>query len=51
MSTELNELSDDHPLVLELSSLRQIAARFQVLHSLGVSYIVSAFQSLIIRVH
>ncbi|KAG1756878.1 uncharacterized protein EDB91DRAFT_1213758 [Suillus paluster] len=29
MSTEQNELNDDHPLVLELSSLRQTAARFQ----------------------
>jgi hypothetical protein len=31
MSIEQNELNDEHPLVLELSSLRQIAARFQVL--------------------
>ncbi|KAG2357015.1 hypothetical protein BDR07DRAFT_1491198 [Suillus spraguei] len=29
MSIEQNELNDEHPLVLELSSLRQTAARFQ----------------------
>ncbi|KAG1782393.1 hypothetical protein EV702DRAFT_1064081, partial [Suillus placidus] len=29
MSIEQNELDDEHPLVLELSSLRQTAARFQ----------------------
>ncbi|KAG1827423.1 uncharacterized protein BJ212DRAFT_1312234 [Suillus subaureus] len=29
MSVEQNELNDEHPLVLELFSLRQIAARFQ----------------------
>ncbi|KAG2052779.1 hypothetical protein BDR06DRAFT_1021763 [Suillus hirtellus] len=29
MSVEQNELDDEHPLVLELSSLRQTAARFQ----------------------
>jgi hypothetical protein len=31
MSIDSNELNDEHPLVLELSGLRQTAARFQVL--------------------
>jgi len=40
MSAELSDLNDDHPLVLELSSLRQTAARFQVLSA--HPYLVSA---------
>jgi hypothetical protein len=31
MSIDTNDLNDEHPLVLELSGLRQTAARFQVL--------------------
>lgn len=37
MSVGQNELDDEHPLVLELSSLRQTAARFQVLFILHTS--------------
>ena len=32
MSAEPNELNEEHPLVLELSSLRETAALFQVLY-------------------
>ena len=41
MSIELNELTDEHPLVLELSSLRSTATRFQVLYIILIHFVIN----------